>query len=102
MFKQILPAARAGMSRPMVMRSRETDRRNAPRWREERRPGLGLQPTGHQQGRSFRQVPAIASNLASAAKESQQQSDGLEKLNEGQRDRVEHKHGTYDAADGPS
>ena len=26
----------------------------------------------------------------------------LEKLNEGQRDRVEHKHGTYDAADGPS
>jgi hypothetical protein len=95
MFKQILPASRAGMSRPMVMRSRETDRRNAPRWREERRPGLGLQPTGHQQGRS-------ASNLASAAKESQQQSDGLEKLNEGQRDRVEHKHGTYDAADGPS
>jgi hypothetical protein len=29
-------------------------------------------------------------------------SDGLEKLNKGQRDRVEHKHGTYDAADGPS
>ena len=26
----------------------------------------------------------------------------LEKLNEGQRDRVEHKHGTHDAADGPS
>ena len=32
----------------------------------------------------------------------QQQRDGLEKLNEGQRNRVEHKHGTYDAADGPS